>query len=425
MTEAFLHYCWKHRLLQDNLETVDHQPVSIIAVGEVNTDAGPDFLNSKVRIGNTEWAGTVEVHQRASDWNQHRHSSDKRYNNVILHVVFENDAPITLQNGRQPATLELKNFIRPGVWENYQTLLRPALSHSVPCAAMLPELPVFVLHSYLERLAVERLQQKSETVRQLLAESGNSWETTCYWALARHFGGKVNAVPFELLAKSIDMRIFAKLKQSLFRIEALLFGQAGLLDDVFSDDYPNALKKEYEYQRKVYNLNPIDGYLWKFFRVRPSGFPTLRISQFAAFVFNSNGLFSKMLETSDVETLLSFFYVSASEYWQTHYHFDKTVKRRSKSLGTDFAVSLLINAWIPLLMLYGTYNQTQQYKDLALALLEKLPCESNAIIKQWQAADISPENALHSQALIQLFNEYCKRKRCLSCQIGYKVLTRK
>ena len=412
-------------MLQDNLKTTDNQPLEILYVGDVNTDAGPDFLNSKVRIGNTEWVGTVEVHQRASDWNLHRHSSDKRYNNVVLHVVYENDAPVFLQNGRQPATLELKNFIRPGVWDNYQSLLRPALSHSVPCAAMLPEIPGFVLHSFFERLAVERLQQKSETLGGLLAESGNSWETTCYWALARHFGGKVNAVPFELLAKSIDMRIFAKIKQSAFRVEALLFGQAGLLDDVFSDDYPNALKKEYEYQRKVYNLNPIDGYLWKFFRVRPSGFPTLRISQFAAFVFNSNGLFSKMLETSDVETLLSFFYVSASEYWQTHYHFDKTVKRRSKSLGTDFAVSLLINAWIPLLMLYGTYNQTQQYKDLALALLEKLPCESNAIIKQWQAADISPENALHSQALIQLFNEYCKRKRCLSCQIGYKVLTRK
>lgn len=412
-------------MLQDNLKTTDNQPLEILYVGDVNTDAGPDFLNSKVRIGHTEWVGTVEVHQRASDWNLHRHSSDKRYNNVVLHVVYENDAPVFLQNGRQPATLELKNFIRPGVWDNYQSLLRPALSHSVPCATMLPELPVFVLHSYLERLAVERLQQKSETVRQLLAESGNSWETTCYWALARHFGGKVNAVPFELLAKSIDMRIFAKLKQSLFRIEALLFGQAGMLDEPFSDDYPNALKKEYEYQRKVYNLSPIDGYLWKFFRVRPSGFPTIRISQFANFIFKSNGLFSKMLETVDAETLLSFFDVSASDYWQTHYHFDKPVKSKSKQLGTDFAVSLLINAWIPLLMLYGTYNQTQQYKDLALALLEKLPCESNAIIKQWQAADISPENALHSQALIQLFNEYCKRKRCLSCQIGYKFLTKK
>lgn len=425
MTEAFLHYCWKHRLLQDNLETVDHQPIAIISVGEINTDAGPDFLNSKVRIGDTEWAGTVEIHQRASDWNLHKHSSDKRYNNVILHVVFENDAPITLQNGRQPATLELKNHIRPGVWENYQTLLRPMLSHSVPCAAMLPEMPVFTLHSYFERLAVERLQQKSKTMRQLLAESGHSWENTCYWALARHFGGKVNGVPFELLAKSIDMRIFAKLKQSLFRIEALLFGQAGMLDETFSDDYPNALKKEYEYQRKVYNLSPIDGYLWKFFRLRPSGFPTIRISQFANFIFKSNGLFSKMLETADTETLLSFFDVSASDYWHTHYHFDKPVKSRSKMLGPDFAVSLVINAWVPLLMLYGVEYQQEKYRDNAISILEKLPFESNTIIKQWHSAGIQPENALHSQALIQLFNEYCKRKRCLSCQIGYKFLTKK
>ncbi|MBO7540761.1 MAG: DUF2851 family protein, partial [Bacteroidales bacterium] len=224
------------------------------------------------------------------------------------------------------------------------------------------------------------------------------------------------------LAKSIDMRVFAKIKQSAFRIEALLFGQAGMLDVDFSDDYPNALKKEYEYQRKVYNLSPIEGYLWKFFRVRPSGFPTIRISQFADFIFKSNGLFSKLLETTDVDTLLSFFDVSASEYWQTHYHFDKPVKSKSKALGTDFAESIVINAWAPTLMLYGIEYQQQKFKDNALQILASLPCENNAIIKKWSAAGLNPENALHSQALIQLYNEYCRKKRCLSCQIGYKVL---
>lgn len=425
MTEAFLHYCWKHRLLKDGLETVDNQPVAILNVGEVNTDAGPDFFNSKIMIGQTEWAGTVEVHLRASDWNLHHHSSDKRYNNVILHVVYENDAEVVLENGRRPATIEIKRFIRDGVWENYQSLLRPTLGNSVPCSAMLSEIPAFTLHSYLERLAVERLQQKSDGIQQLLTESGNSWEVCCYWAVARFFGGKVNAVPFELLAKSIDMRVFAKIKQSLFRVEALLFGQAGLLDDDFSDDYPKALKKEYEYLRKAYNLNPIEGYLWKFFRVRPSGFPTIRISQFADFIYKSNGLFSKMLETADADTLLTFFDAEASEYWHTHYHFDKPVKGKSKSLGGDFAESLIINAWVPTLMLYGQTYQQQKYKDNAIAILEKLPCENNAIIKQWQNAGLQPENALHSQALIQLFNEYCKRKRCLSCQLGYKFLTKK
>ncbi len=422
MTEAFLHYCWKHRLLANEIYTVDNQKIAVISVGEVNNDAGPDFFNSKLMIGDTEWAGNVEIHLRSSDWNQHGHSADKRYNNVILHVVYENDAEVVLENGRRPATLELKNQLRPGVWENYCSLQRPSVDDTIPCSNVLSQIPDFTIKSYLERLAVERLEQKSEVVKRLLTESGNSWETCCYWAVARFFGGKVNAMPFELLAKSIDMRVFAKIKQSAFRIEALLFGQAGMLDVDFSDDYPNALKKEYEYQRKVYNLSPIEGYLWKFFRVRPSGFPTIRISQFADFIFKSNGLFSKLLETTDVDTLLSFFDVSASEYWQTHYHFDKPVKSKSKALGTDFAESIVINAWAPTLMLYGIEYQQQIFKDNALQILASLPCENNAIIKKWSAAGLNPENALHSQALIQLYNEYCRKKRCLSCQIGYKVL---
>ena len=425
MTEAFLHYCWKHRLFTNNLVTVDNQSVVVSNAGELNINAGPDFINSKIKIGDTEWAGTVEVHQRASDWNLHKHSSDKKYNNVILHVVYENDAPVFLENGRQPATLELKHFLREGVWENYCTLLHPKLCDAIPCASVLPKIPDFTVKTYLERLAVERLQQKSETVRRLLDESGNSWETCCYWTVARYFGGRVNATPFELLAKSIDMRIFARIKQSPFRVEALLFGQAGMLEQDFSDDYPNALKKEYAYLRKVYNINPIEGYLWRFFRVRPQGFPTLRISQFASFIVKANGLFSKMLATTDIKTLQSFFSVSASEYWQNHYLFDKPVRSKSKSLGSEFAESVTINAWVPILMLYGIEYQQEKYKDNALSILEKLPCENNAIVKQWRSVGINPENALHSQALIQLYNEYCKKKRCLSCQIGYKVLTTK
>lgn len=422
MNEAFLHYCWKYRLLKSELFTVDNRQVSIIRNGDVNLDAGPDFFNAHLKIGDTEWVGTVEIHLRSSDWNLHKHSSDKRYNNVILHVVYEHDCEIELENGRKVATMELKDQLREGVWEKYQSLIHPALSFSIPCSGSIENIPAFTIETYLQRLAAERLEEKSDTVSRLLSESGNSWETCCYWAIARCFGGKVNALPFELLAKSVDMRILAKIKDSRFRIEALFFGQAGMLEDDFSDDYPKQLRKEYEYLRKIHNLKPLESYLWKFFRVRPQGFPTMRISQFSDLIFKANALFSKLLATTDTESLLSFFDVSTSEYWETHYHFDKQVRKKKTGLGKDFAASILINAWCPLLLLYGDSTGKEAYKENSLKILEALGCEDNKIIREWGNLGLAPQNALHSQALIQLYNGYCAKKRCLDCQIGFKII---
>lgn len=422
MNEAFLHYCWKYRLLKNELFTTDNQQVTILRSGDVNHDAGPDFFNAHLKIGDTEWAGTVEIHLRSSDWNLHKHSSDKRYNNVILHVVHEHDCEIELENGHTVTTLELKDQLLEGVWEKYQTLTHPALSFTIPCSGSIESIPQFTIGTYLQRLAAERLEEKSEAARRLLSESGNSWETCCYWLMARCFGGKVNALPFELLAKSVDMRILAKIKDSRFRIEALFFGQAGMLEENFSDEYPKQLKKEYEYLRKIYNLKPLDSYLWKFFRVRPQGFPTIRISQFSDFIFKSSSLFSKLLSTSETKKLLSFFEVSTSEYWETHYHFDKPVHKKKNGLSRDFASSILVNAWCPMLLLYGNTTGQESHKENSLRILESLECEDNKIIREWQKLGLAPQNALHSQALIQLYNGYCTKRRCLECQIGFKII---
>ena len=425
MNEAFLHYVWKYKLLKDNLSTVDGTPVAIDYPGEMNTNAGPDFFNAHIRVGDMQWVGNVEIHKSSSDWYLHKHHLDKKYNNVVLHVVYDNDEQVITCNGNVLPTLELKNFVRQGVWERYQSLLHPYAYENIPCIEHLEDLTPIYISTYLERMATERLERKSNDIKDILIETKQSWEECCYRIFARYFGGKVNALPFELLAKSIPLNLYAKLRTSPFRIEALMYGQAGLLDEDFTDPYPLALKQEYEYLRKAYSLTPIEGYLWKFFRMRPYSFPTLRISQFALLVARSKNLFSKLLETKNNTDIISYLDIEASEYWDSHYHFDKESKPCKKTTGKAFSISLIINAWVPLLFEYGSYYGIEKYKDMALLLLEQMECENNAVIKLWKKGKLKPTNALQSQALLEVYNEYCKKKRCLECNIGYKVINKK
>ena len=422
MTEAFLQYVWQHKLLEGPLITVDGLSVEVERAGEHNRDAGPDFFDARLLIGGVHWAGNVEVHIRASDWKQHHHSEDKNYNNVILHVVYVNDTDIFLENGKKVPTLEIVDAIPQRIWENCERLMNPSEDSVIPCAEHLKDIPDFFFQLSQDRLIVERLERKSDDVHRILKESRGSWEETCYWLTARYFGGKVNAFPFELLAKVTPMSILAKIKDNLFRVESLLFGQAGMLEQEFEEDYPKAMKREYDYLRISYNLNPIPGHLWKFFRMRPVSFPTLRISQFAHLISKSNNLFSKLLDTNDVGLLRQFFDVHTTEYWNTHYVFDKPTVYKKKLLGEGLIDNILINTWIPLLMEYGIMHEDQDRKDQAFALLQQLPSESNRIVKLWTKAGINPRNAAESQALIQRYNEYCSRKRCLDCQLAFRIL---
>ena len=426
MTEAFLQYVWQHGLMGRQLSTTDGRPVRVIRTGDLNRDAGPDFFNARIVVGNIEWAGNIEVHVRTSDWNTHRHSQDQAYNSIILHVVYEHDSEITLQNGKQPTTVELKHFLDPLLFERYNTLMRRVADDGIACADSVSGIPAFVVDNWLDRLLVERIEQKTAVVYRLLEENHGGWEQTCYCLMARYFGGRVNAMAFEMLAKSVDQRLLARWKDDPQRIEAVLMGQAGLLDGYFEDEYPRQLQSDYNALRMGAGLSPMASHLWKFYCLRPSSFPTIRISQFARLLSESNNLFSKLLSITDSKQMLALFNQQAAPYWNDHYRFDHLSEKASvKRLGKAQASMLLINAWVPLLFVYGATHGQQQYKDQSVGLLQQLPPENNNIIRRWCAAGMNLPDAAHTQAALQLNNCYCAAKRCLDCQIGYHIIKRK
>lgn len=423
MTEAFLQYIWQHRLLQGDLQTADGLPVVVERPGQLNRDAGPDFFDARVKIGDTLWAGNVEVHVKASDWNAHRHALNRAYDNVVLHVVYKNDAPVTLQNCHPLPTVEICDHIPDALWANYESLMNPPAPLPMSCAGRLQEIPEFYIDSQLERLLLERLERKCTLVRRLLDESHGSWEHCCYWMLARYFGGKANAEPFELLAKSTDMRLLARWRDNPQRVEALLMGQAGLLEGDFDEAYPKQLQTDYVALRQGASLTPMEPHLWKFFRIRPGSFPTLRISQFAQLICQSHNLFSHLLDAPDAAALQRYFSLTASGYWRTHYRFGVPSPESDKRVGRTFADLIIINAWVPLLFEYGVQHGDQACKERAIALLQQLPPENNHVIRQWRAVGLAAGNAARTQALLQLYNEHCIRRDCLRCGIGYKIIT--
>ena len=426
MTEAFLQYVWQHQLLDHGLATIDGQPVVVLRAGEHNHDSGPDFFNARVRVGDVEWVGNVEIHIRTSDWKAHRHSEDKAYNNIVLHVVYEHDCDIALQDGRTPPTMELKPYLHPSLVANYDALVRPKGDKAIPCAKKVGEVPELVRKSFMERLTIERIESKTEVAKRLLDESRGGWEQACYWLMAHYFGGKINALPFELLAKATDQRLLARWKDNPRRIEALLMGQAGLLDGFFEDDYPRQLQTDYNAIGGAAALNPIGGYLWKYYCLRPSSFPTIRISQFAQLLSQSSSIFATLLSMNDAKEIEKLFDQHAAEYWDNHYKFDKvTAKSSVKRIGKVQAELLIINAWVPLLFLYGAEHGQQNYKDQAVDLLMQLPAEDNVVIRRWRQAGLKPSNAAESQALLQLYNNYCTGRRCLECGIGFQILKHK
>ncbi|MBL7797724.1 MAG: DUF2851 family protein [Saprospiraceae bacterium] len=421
MREDFLHFLWRWRRFDaHDLRTTDGQALEVLHPGELNRHAGPDFFNARVRIGDTLWAGNVEIHLNASDWLAHRHDGDAAYNNVVLHVVLEEDRLLTRSNGTRLPCLELRRRIPPSLLDKY---LR--LEHErawIPCARSFAGVPEIVRSNWLDRLLVERLEQKTALVEQTLQATGQQWEEAFYRILARHFGLKVNMEPFEALARALPLRLLAKHQNSLFQMEALLFGQAGLLDEAFEDDYPRALAKEYRFLRHKYDLTALSASSWKFFRLRPAGFPTLRLAQFAALMHRSTLLFSAVLSARNPGEMEQLLGVEPGEYWRTHFRFDKSTAPRSKSLGREFVHLLLINTVAPFLFHYGRTKGISEKQDRALQLLEGLPAEANTVVDDWAELGQTAGNAARSQALLHLKSHYCDAKRCLECAIGTAIL---
>ena len=420
MKESILHFIWQNKLFQSHsLLTTDGESVEVIDPGRLNTDAGPDFFNAKIKLGNTIWAGNVEMHTRSSEWARHGHDDDKAYNSVVLHVVKKADVQVFRADGAPIPQLEL---IYPAeIEENYGQLMQNSLR--IPCENKISAIPGIFIRSWKNALLTERLLQKTENISEILSQNNRHWEEAFYLNLARSFGFGTNGQAFEMLAASLPMQILGKHKNDLSQLEALLFGQAGLLAAKEEDAYLLSLRKEYDFLKIKYDLKPIDGSQWKLLRLRPDNFPHVRIAQFAALIHKSTGLFSKITENPDIQYLQGIFRVEPSEYWKTHYLFAHESHKSLKGIGQKAIEGIIINTVVPFLFSFADTRGNQSMKDKAIEILEKLPAENNVITRMWHETGIDCASAFDSQALIQLKKMYCDKRNCLRCRIGHKVLT--
>ena len=418
MNEALFQFIWQYSLYQlIGLHTADGEPLTIIYPGKLNKDAGPDFLEAKVKVGNTTLVGNIELHIKSSDWLRHGHQHDKAYQNLVLHVVYEND--VANVAGNTPV-LVLRDHIPKHIMAKYASLMQAP--QKLPCTGQHNQVKDITKEGWLSRLLAERWEQKLGDWNVLLEKSAEDWRNLLYWRMAANFGFKTNATPFLMLAQSLPLNIPAKHKD-LAQVEALLFGQAGMLDGDFTDDYPRQLQKEYEYLSKKYKLKPVTKHLWKFLRMRPANFPTIRIAQFAALLHKSVHLFSQIIETHSVKEIEPLLDVTASSYWDTHFQFDVAQKQATpKSLGKSSIQNIIINTIAPIQFLYAAKEGTHILQERALQLLEAVPPEKNNITRLWDDNGWQSRNAAQSQALLQLYNNYCSSKRCLECTIGLNII---
>ena len=420
MNEDLLHYAWKYRLFeQKNLMSCQGHSLELIDTGRLNSDSGPDFFEARIRIDGLLWAGNVEIHLKSSDWFRHNHDKDLAYNNVILHVVLENDKDVVLPDGRLLPCLELE--IPKAFIHKYQLLM--SSQSWIPCQVDFPKLNNFFVSHWLDRMLLERLERKADEIKKIYHKNANSWEETFYQLLARYFGMKVNADPFEQLARSIPLKILAKHKDSLLQLEAILFGQAGFLEDSIPEDlYYLNLQREYRFLKSKFKLKPIDKMRWKFMRIHPLNFPTIRIAQLANLIYQSQSLFSKIKQTEDVSDFYVLLGTEASLYWNNHYKFGEIADFKKKVLGKSTLDILIINAIVPILFVYGKETGNHLYIDRALECLEKVRPEINSIVKSWRECGVDAKSAYQSQSLLHLKSEYCDKYRCLECELGNRII---
>ena len=416
MTERLLQYIWQFQYFNpNNLITEEGEALQVIHPGTLNTNQGPDFTDAKIKIGNTIWAGSIELHIKNSDWKNHKHSSDKNYKNVILHVVWQNDVNLNLPF----STLLVQDKVPKVLLNKYDELMNE--NSFIPCEKSIHQINELTWQNWKERILVERLENKTSVIFDYLQKNNNHWEESFWWLLAKNFGINLNSIAFEKIAQSISINILAKHKDQIHQTEALLFGQAGLLDADFTEDYPKLLQREYQFLKKKYNLQKIEGSMI-FLRMRPSNFPTVRLAQLAMMVHKSLHLFSKIKEAIDVKSIKALLNVTANDYWHYHYVFDEITSFKKKKLGEQMIDNILINTVVPVLFAYGHYHNENAFKDKALLWLENITAEKNSITKGYASLHIENKTAFDSQALIQLKNEYCNKRRCLDCSVGNKLL---
>ncbi|MEI7663611.1 MAG: DUF2851 family protein [Bacteroidota bacterium] len=421
MNEQFLSYLWKSRQLYPDLKTEAGDTLTILHPGDQNRDGGPDFFNARLRIGDTTWAGNVEIHVRASHWFKHGHQFDPAYDNAILHVVYEADLAVDHPDGGPMQTLVVKDRFPERILDRYQQMM--INQQWIPCYNQLQGVAETGFSLWAPGLAVERLVCKAFNVKQLWGNCKADWEETFYQHMACSFGFKINGVPFELLAKSLPLKIVRKHSEQVLQLEALFFGQSGLLDNSIEGDYPKALLHEYQFMKKKYNLKSVPAGTWKFLRLRPMNFPTIRISQWVDFLVSTHLKFFELIEDGSFSEVLKALNICASSYWDTHYVFGKETACQRKIIGRDSINLLIINGIVPLMFFFGLEKDQPAMREKALSFLEQVNGEHNAEISRWTAAGLPIGTALHTQALLHLKRYYCEKKRCLDCRIGNALLT--
>ena len=430
--EQLLHYTWKHKLYPlKELTTSDGQRVEIVDPGLHNRNAGPDFFNAKIRIGSTMWVGNVEIHDKSSDWYQHGHDKDSRYDNVVLHVAAELDTEVMKSNGEYVPQLQLS--VPDDVLTHYDELQKT--DEYPPCYKVIPDLSALIIHSWMAALQTERLEQKTEAIRKRAELCNGSWEDAYFVTLARNYGFGINGEVFEQWAYNIPLNAVAHHRDDLFQIEAIFMGQAGLLEldsipeyyqkDALNDGYFAKLRNEYQYLAHKFSMKPIDFKLWRFLRLRPQNFPHIRISQLANLYYQQKAGLSQLIECETLDELKNVLKSQVTPYWETHYTFGSTSPKNEKHLSYGSINLLMINTAIPMLFAYGRHTTKEVLCDKAFDFLEQLKAENNHIIRMWQQVGLPVKTAGDSQALIQLKKEYCDKKECLRCRFGYEYLRRK
>lgn len=425
MRESFLHFIWQFQKFDSSrLQTAAGQIIKIFSLGQYNTDAGPDFLNAKILLHDITWYGNVEIHLKSSDWDRHAHQHDEAYNNVILHVVWEHDVPVYSADGRELPVVELKDRVSPQLLTRCNELLKSP--ETIPCQSLIHKVKSIDVMSMLEKSGIQRLENKSDLILQMLEKNQGSWEETAYQLLARNFGFKTNAEPFGKLSVNLPHKILIKYANHPIKLESLVFGMAGFLEQNSPDKHVQLLNREFTFLAKKHGLK--DKSLlkveWKFMRMRPGNFPTVRLAQFVTFVQSNAKFFQDMINFSELKDLESRFKCKPGEYWVEHYDFGKKSSKPQNGMGQASVTVLLINTVAPLLAAYGRQTKNDHYMSKAVDLLMALKPERNTIIDEWKTMGIKAKNALDSQALIGLRNDFCLKNQCLSCKIGVSLINR-
>jgi hypothetical protein len=421
LSESFLHYVWKFGFYESSdLKSIKGDALTVISAGVHNHDAGPDFSSAQIQIGDRKWVGNVEIHINSSDWDKHNHEQDEKYRNVILHVVYHHDKDLEFFKRNNIPTLILKDRVKPSIFKNY--LLLQSSEHEILCHDRIENVNPLIISSMMEKSAMERLSKKATEITRIYEYVNKDWEKTLYVLLAKYFGARVNTDAFERLARSVDLNILSKHRDQSIQVEALLFGQSGLLPRDSEYTYVQAIRKEYDFLKKKYSLSPLEVSIWKFARMRPISFPTIRIALFSSLLTKQDSLFSKIKETSNPKEIIELLDCETHPFFDTHFHFNKESKYLKKSLGKKTKDVILINAVAPLLYFYGQKTDDSYYYEKATSLLENIESEQNKIIRKWNNLGVKSNDALQSQGLIQLTKSYCLQKRCVDCNIGYQLL---